>query len=710
MRYFKHIVLIILMLLSNARLVAAEETSTKKTSTKETSANDAWPIASSGQDLSEEDYIGEVPRVLTVSRLSQPLSDAPSAVTIIDGETIRASGIVDLPEIFRLVPGFYVGTNAGYIYNTNQVVSYHGMANAYAGSMQVMINGRSVYTPVFGGVKWSELPIAIADIERIEVTRGPNAASYGANSYFGVINILTQHPSEAEGNKVIVTHGNGRNEAFYRHGGKLNDLSYRITTGYREDDGLDNRNDFKRTRLLNAQADYQINDTNSLEFEFGMANGNRADGESVKDYVLFVPREREIFNHYELMRWQHNISADSDFKLQAYHSFDRSNDNFTSTNLKANAKRLFIENGISPAAASVAVARFLNDQVSINNDIDTERFDIEVQHTFAPATNLRVVWGGSARLDNTYAPYWLGTKETDHFNLQRLFGHAEWRINDKLLMNIGSMVEHNSFTGTDISPRASLNFKLTPNQTIRLGVSSALRTPNYVEEKFNAKVIIPLVAPFPAGVVYRFQDAGNVNPEKIVSREIGYLGDFGRFSLDAKIFNDEISDFIRTPRIRGFVTPGFLNLGGRARSGVNGGDVLVNGFETQAKWRITKDTNFLLNYAYVDITANEDDTTSNINESAPRHTISALLNHRFNSHWDASLAYYQTSETTQLGDGNPVDLIRKCDLRVARKFNSGPWHGEVSAVVENLFNSHYEEFADYNTLKRRARINLSLEF
>ena len=321
------------------------------------------------------------------------------------------------------------------------------------------------------------------------------------------------------------------------------------------------------------------------------------------------------------------------------------------------------------------------------------------------------MWGVNARLDNTYAPYWLGTKETNHFNLQRLFGHAEWRINDKLLMNLGSMVEHNSFTGTDISPRASINFKLTTNQTIRLGVSSALRTPNYIEEKFNAKVIIPRVAPFPTGVAYTFLDAGNVNPEKIVSREIGYLGEFGQFSLDAKIFNDEISAFITTPRIENFITPpGFFRLSGRPRSGENGGNVLVNGVETQAKWQIANDTNLLLNYAYVDITANEDDTTSNINESAPRHTISALLSHRFNSQWDASLAYYQTSATTQLGDGNPVDLIRKCDLRVARKFNSGRWNGEVSAVVENLFNSHYQEYAEYNTLKRRTRVGLSLAF
>ena len=288
----------------------------------------------SPQVVSEEDYIGDVPKVLTVSRLSQPLSDVPSAVTVIDRETIRASGIVDLPEIFRLVPGMYVGTNAGYVHNTNHVVSYHGMTTAYAGAMQVLINGRSVYSPLYGGVQWSELSLAIADIERIEVTRGPNAASYGANSYFGVINIITQQPSEVAGNSIIATHGDGRNEAFYRHAGNTGDLSYRVTAGYRQDDGLEKRNDFKRTRMLNAQADYRMNNSNSLEFELGLADGARGEGDIKEDPTIFIPRTKQIDNNYQLIRWRHNMGDESDFSLQAYHAFDRSDDETTSVNLR----------------------------------------------------------------------------------------------------------------------------------------------------------------------------------------------------------------------------------------------------------------------------------------------------------------------------------------------------------------------------------------
>lgn len=668
----------------------------------EPDAQQAYPIEFA-DNLSEDDYLGELPKVLTVSRLSQSLADAPSAVTVIDRATIRASGAVDIPELFRLVPGMYVGVNAGYVHNTNHAVSYHGMTTAYSGAMQVLINGRSVYSPLYGGVQWSELPIALIDIERIEVTRGPNAASYGANSYFGVINIITQSASVTPGNSIVATHGNGRNEAFYRHAGKLNDLNYRITTGYRQDDGLSNRNDFKRTRFLNAQADYQLNVDNSLEFEFGLTDGARGEGNASEDPILFLPRTKQINNHFELVRWRHRISDSSDFSLQAFHNFDRSDDKTTSANLRPVADAL-----IFPGAGAL----LLNDTITIKNLVETERFDLEAQHNFALGKDFRVVWGGSVRRDEMYAPHYLGTNKTDYFDLQRMFGHVEWQAHQKLVLNAGAMIEHNDFTGTDISPRASINFKFDPNHTIRLGYSSALRTANYVEEKFNRRVTVPTVAPNPTLLVQFYADRGNLEPEQIVSREIGYLGKIGNFSLDTRIFHDTINDHIRIANRDDFVTPpGFLLVNpGAVATGANGGNAVIQGFEAQAKWHFDSNTHLMLNFAHVNIRETQRRLTNNFDESMPSNTLSALLTHKFNQNWDASFAYYQTSEVTQLGDGTNVDLIRRADMRVARRFNTGRWNGEISAVVENLFNNHYEEFADYNTLSRRGRLNLRLDF
>lgn len=671
--------------------------------------------------VSEDDYIGDVPKVLTVSRLSQSLADAPSAVTVIDRETIRAAGIVDLPEIFRLVPGMYVAANAGFVYSTNHTVSYHGMVNAYAGTMQVLINGRSVYSPLFGGVKWSELPIAVADIERIEITRGPNAASYGANAYFGTINIMTQNASELPANSVISTHGNGRNEVLYRHAGKTDDIGYRFTTGYRQDDGLDSRNDFKRTRFINGQADYQLNLENTIELEFGLAEGARGEGDINQDAIIFVPRTRQMENYNALIRWRHNISESSDFSLQAYHSYDSSDDETTSANLRPILKDLVfkarIKAGDSLALATfkanTAAANLLNDTITINNDVITERNDIEAQHTFAIGRAIRAVWGGSLRQDSMYAPFYLGTKKTDYFNLQRIFGHVELRADEHLTLNAGAMLEHNDFTGTDLSPRASMNFKINPNHAFRLGVSTALRTPNYVEEKFDDGYYVPTKLANPKAIQVKLTtDQGNVNPEHIISREIGYIGKLGRLQLDARIFSDKLSDSIISNRVK-YQAPAnvlLLNTNSNTDSNTNGGSAAVEGIELGLNWRLANQTRLLLNYAYVNIRETQASLKRDFTDSMPSNTLSALITHNFDSNWDASLAYYQTSKVTALGDGDPVGLTRRVDVRAARKFNADHVQGEVSVVVENLFNSHYQEFADYNTLDRRARINVRLDF
>ena len=670
-------------------------------------------------NLSEDDYIGEVTKVLTVSRLAQSKEDSPSAVTVIDRETIRASGIVDIPELFRLVPGFYVGKNAGFIYNSNHVVSYHGMASAYAGSMQVLINGRSVYSPLFGGVNWSELPITLDDIGRIEITRGPNAASYGANSFLGAISIITKDAKDSTGSSVRLTHGTGRNEAFYRYGGELNDVIYRVSAGYREDDGLDNRNDFKRTNILNFQADKRIDASNEIGLELGITWGDRADGEASKDYVLFVPRMRDISSDYELIHWRHNVSDDSDFSLQAYHRANNTGDTFTTINLRANAQRLTLERllkrqppptlAVAQALAAAFAGTLRNDQLTINNDIEIDRYDIEAQHTFVPAANWRVVWGGNIRLDTTYAPHWLGTGETDYFNLQRLYGHAEWRINDRFLVNIGSMLEHNDFTGTDISPRASLNIKLTPNHALRFGISTATRTPNYIEEKFNDALLIPTINPARTYLFKTYADTGKLEPERVVSKEIGYLGLISNLNIDARLFDDEIRNVMNTQNVSLTLPLTVVSLK-TPKTYVNVGDAQVRGFETQVKYRLFKQTQIIANYSYINISSNQSKLLpGGFTLSAGTNNFSALVTHQFDNNWDASYAFYQTGVVEALGDGQPVGLNRRHDVRVARKFNLARANGELSIAVESLFDDQYHEFALYNTVGRRALVNLNLD-
>jgi iron complex outermembrane receptor protein len=169
--------------------------------------------------ITEADFLDEMPVVLSVSRMSQPLNEAPAAVTVIDSDSdsdmIRASGFRDIPDLLRLVPGFSVAHTR----DNTWAIGYHGMADAFSRRFQVLVDGRSIYSPHYGAVYWTDLPLSIDDIERIEVVRGPNAAIHGANAFAAVINIITKTAAQVQGESVSLQFGEQDMRGFtVRHG------------------------------------------------------------------------------------------------------------------------------------------------------------------------------------------------------------------------------------------------------------------------------------------------------------------------------------------------------------------------------------------------------------------------------------------------------------------------------------------------------------
>jgi len=230
----------------------------------------AQPSQAEVSDSSADYYFQEFPVVLTASRLSQPLSEAPSAMTVIDREMIKASGFRSVPELMRLVPGMYVG----YADANRPVVSFHGATDEFSRRMQILIDGRSAYLPPFGGVNWADLPLQIEDIERIEVVRGPSSASHGTNSFYGVINVITRDALSQVGGSVSVTGGDA-SDVSARFGKAGEQFDYRLSVGYRSDQGIDNAilNDHNRTRLFNFRGNYHPNATDSLDVQLGASDG-----------------------------------------------------------------------------------------------------------------------------------------------------------------------------------------------------------------------------------------------------------------------------------------------------------------------------------------------------------------------------------------------------------------------------------------------------
>ena len=221
---------------------------------------------------SEIDFVdSEFPVVLTPTRLRQSVADVPASVTIITSEMISNYAIRSVPDALRFVPGMAVTQVSGYDYRIN----YHGTNILSPRRMNVLVDGISVYRPAFARVDWNVLPISMEDIDRIEVTRGPDSASYGANSMLAVINIISKHPSEASGitTKVVVGTDNS-NVEMLRYGGKLNEsTTYRLTLEHSADNGFDtiandvSAHDSSSLNKLSFSSVTELNDDETFEFQ-----------------------------------------------------------------------------------------------------------------------------------------------------------------------------------------------------------------------------------------------------------------------------------------------------------------------------------------------------------------------------------------------------------------------------------------------------------
>jgi len=638
--------------------------------------------ANESSAFSESAYLDEMPVVLSVSRLSQRVDEAPAAVTVIDRQMIKESGVWDLAEVFRLVPGMVVSYHSTSAYTMDNTVSYHGLSDPYARSMQVLVDGRSVYSPLFGGVLWSDIPVALDDIERIEVIRGPNAASYGANSFMGVINIITRHSSETQGKFVSLTTGRNREEGVARYGGRNGDLTYRITAGVRNDKGEDsiivnplstqggwdkNKYDDRKVQLLTLRGDYRVNTTDELEFQFGYNGGDRQEGEAGNPEDSH-PFWKRADNHFEQLRWRRALEDGGELSVQYYHGYESSYGT--------------------------------NYATSKNMDVIAQRHDLEVQHTFSPSKSTRMVWGGSMRYDNVYAPTYLRnsiTKVPDvhaiPFRLGRLFGNLEWRARPDLVFNLGAMLEENSFTGTDITPRVAANWHFLPGHTLRVSNSKATRTPtNY--EKVLADPYLAL------GVVKQ-----PLRPERVDSTEIGYLGKFSDLNVDFRVFRDEFSDLI----VENGASVGLGNL--------NPGSAAVRGFETQLQWQAGPRTRLVYGLSH-SLVSSLNQATIPYSDAVPTNVQSMMLTHRFDHRWSTSLMGYKTGaahfpETDSGPQDNRtyfVDSHQRWDARLTYAFQAGTTKGELALVVQNLADAHYFEFRhDNQPPGRNTWLNLKLD-
>lgn len=608
------------------------------------------PIARAAEVLllSEEEFTTDLPVVLSANRLAQPVSESPAAVTVLDRHVIEASGVRNLAELFRLVPGFVVGMESGH----RHVVTYHGFSNQYSPRMQVLIDGRSVYLPSFGGVSWSDLPLALDDIDRIEVIRGPNAASYGANAFLAVINITTRHAAAVPGGFVRASVGsNGIRDGVLRAAGGEGNFFYRLTAGAQQDNGFPLRNDRREIAFLSGRADWQAGRHDEFEFQFGYNQGPR--GRGTFGDAVNPPHDQEITSRFQQLRWRHRLDGGSEWALQLYYNHHESDEQVLTD--------------------PIAVPPLGTFRIPINYDVSSDRYQLEFQHSI-PWERLRLVWGAGGREDQVKWPGFLGTTEAvDNFHYW-LFLNLEWRVLEGWILHAGAMAERHDITGSDVSPRLATTYQMARGHTLRLGYSTATRTPTLIEEQSNARFCVT-----PTCTLYdqTFYSSGNLSPERIESTELGYLGRLlPALTLDARLFRDRISDLI------GIYTAPYPDpLDGDARNFRNLDKATVFGAEVQLQYQPERHTRLVFGYANVLIDSRNQDAF--YSRSAPRNSLSFLAIRDFLTHFQASGAFYYQDEMLFI-DGDPLDPLRRLDLRLAWRFRAADARGQLALVLQNI--------------------------
>lgn len=658
--------------------------------------------ASAEDDL----YFSELPVVVSVSRLPQRLADAPTSVTVIDREMIRSLPIRDLNDVFRLVPGFQTYPN------TTEAgrVTYHGLTDEeFSPRLQVLVDGRSMYSPAFrNGTNWALIPVALEDIERIEVVRGTNAVSYGSNAFLGVINIITVDPSVVRGFSVTTNYGN-QNVRDYslRTGGKLGESGdFRFTYRQQNDDGLRDRYDWidsYNSRLFDFRTDFALTERDSLQVSAGhvaaVTQRGRLDTSTWQSNPGNPIRDFEQSNSFLQFQWRRVLSIDSDFQLRYAYSADQGSEGF-----------------INPGNPAGGLAPYLYDPWGAEGT----RHEIEAQHNLRLFETFRLAWGGSWRQDTVRAVTTLANQGDVGRDVSRLFGNLEWRPSRWLTGNLGLSGEEDTLAGTHFAPRASLSFHLDSKNTLRFGTSRAYRTGSTVDYRGD----------WYNGTKYQFRGDPNMPAERMDTLEIGYIGDWRdwRMSLDVRLFNEKVYN-----RLLVIDRDESNNQIPDAMTAIQ--DVRMRGVEYQWRWQPIESTRIVLSQMFIGIDsefmpsalANTSNSLWNIGNNyekrrnidalseygTPHRSTSLLLIQKLPLGLEFSAAgYWQSNMKWSI---NTAALkYHRVDTRLAYPFRWAGMGGELAWTIQSANGAHYE-YKAYNNpadriVERRQWVSLRLDF
>ncbi|WP_158284636.1 TonB-dependent receptor [Azospirillum sp. TSO35-2] len=406
-------------------------------------------------------------KVTSISKRPEPLSDAAAAVYVITAEDIRRSGATSLPEALRLAPNLEVArlNSAGYS------VSARGFNSPEAANkLLVLVDGRSVYSPVASTVFWEAVNVPLADVERIEVVSGPGGTLWGANAVNGVVNVITRPAGATQGGLVELGYGTRERTGTLRYGTRVGDTALRgYITGF----------DRGSSHAL-APDDRTTDDFGGSQagFRFDGAGNGGADrytlqGDLYRNHTDWL--DTTLRGGNLLGRWTRTLDAGSSLQVQAY--YDRQD----------------------------------RDYLVATDDLQT--FDLQAQHNLTVGDRHQVVWGAQYRLWRSAFRSLVNFRFPDEqatISLGSLFAQDEIALSPGLKLTLGMKAEYNSYSGLDLLPNLRLAWRVADGHLLWTAVSRSVRTPSRVDRELSAPGLL--------------DPAPEFRSERLTAYELGYRG------------------------------------------------------------------------------------------------------------------------------------------------------------------------------------------
>jgi iron complex outermembrane receptor protein len=621
----------------------------------------AAPVRDPLKDLSIEELSNI--EVTSVSKREERLSDAPTSVFVITSEDIRRSGVTNLPEALRLAPNLQVARISANEY----AISARGFNGTAANKLLVLIDGRSVYSPLFSGVFWDAQDVMLEDIERIEVISGPGGTLWGVNAVNGVINVITRSSAQTQGGLLAAGAGNREDRASLRYGGTIDGgVNYRVYATHFDDQHTETQTgDRKDDAAHQTQVGFRTDwgggsDTFMVK---GDAYTGRDDqplpGSISISGVQFQLGQISLSGGNLIGRWDRSFAGGGGLTIQAY--YDRT------------------DRTVPPTFA------------------DSENIvDLQVQYSASRIGAHTAVWGAEYRygMDRVTNSVYIALLPANlNQSWSSVFAQDEIALRDDLQLTLGARAERNDYTGTALLPTARLAWKMAPNQMLWSAASRTDRAPS----RLDHDLFVPGQPPF------LLRGGPGVLAETADDYELGYRGQITRdASLSATLYHT-VYDRLRTQQVDPSFTYIFYGNGMR---GTTSGLELWGSYQATPIWRLSAGFNRLRQSLYltpysIDVGAVQSTEGTN---PARWGILRSSLDIGPRTQFDATLRYVGALAQPA------VPSYTALDLRLGWKLRPNV---DLSIAGQNLLGSGHGEFTDITTrtdIKRAGFVKLVFRY